>query len=150
MKLCIAAWQSSSYLYVFAQMNSRNKGARGEREAALALREVLGCEAERGVQRSGSPDSPDVKTSINGLHIEVKRVEKGNVHIWMEQAIRDAGDQCPAVLHRKNRTEWLMTVRLSDVPRFAALAATAAKQTPELGVGEVPGVVHSSGLPAEP
>lgn len=137
-------------MYVFAQMNSRDKGARGEREAALALREVLGCEAERGVQRSGSPDSPDVKTSIDGLHIEVKRVEKGNVHVWMEQAIRDAGNQCPAVLHRKNRTEWLMTVRLSDVPRFAALAATAAKQTPELGVGAVPGVVHGSGLPAEP
>lgn len=131
-------------------MNSRNKGARGEREAALALREVLGCEAERGVQRSGSPDSPDVKTSITGLHIEVKRVEKGSVHVWMEQAIRDAGDQCPAVLHRKNRTEWLMTVRLSDVPRFAALAATAAKQTPELGDGEVPGSVHREGVPADP
>lgn len=131
-------------------MNSRDKGARGERDAALALREVLGCDAERGVQRSGSPDSPDVKTSITGLHIEVKRVEKGNVHVWMQQAIRDAGDQCPAVLHRKNRTEWLMTVRLIDVPRFAALAASAAQQTPGVGVGAVPGSVCSQGVPADP
>lgn len=115
-------------------MNSRDKGARGEREAAAALIEVLGCHAERGVQRSGSPDSPDVRTSVEGVHIEVKRVERGNVHNWMEQAVRDAGDQCPVVMHRKNRTEWLITVRLTDVRCFADRISAQAGQEAE-GVG---------------
>jgi len=112
-------------------MNSRNKGARGEREAAAALVAELGCCAERGVQRSGSPDSPDVRTSVEGLHFEVKRVERGSVHIWMEQAISDAGDQCPVVMHRKNRTEWLITVRLADVKRFASTIHTQAGEKAE-------------------
>lgn len=115
-------------------MNSRDKGARGEREAAAALTEALGCHAERGVQRSGSPDSPDVRTSVPGVHVEVKRVERGNVHNWMEQAIRDAGDQCPIVMHRKNRTEWLITVRLTDVRRFASAIHTQPGEEAE-GMG---------------
>lgn len=71
---------------------------------------------------------------MEGVHIEVKRVERGNVHNWMDQAVRDAGDQCPVVMHRKNRTEWLITVRLTDVRCFADRISAQAGQEAE-GVG---------------
>jgi Holliday junction resolvase len=115
-------------------MNSRDKGARGEREAAAVIREHFGCAAERGVQRSGSPDSPDVKCDLP-LHFEVKRVERGSVHVWMAQAVRDCGAFTPVVLHRKNRTEWLLTIRLTDVQSFATAVATTAPPPAEK-VGE--------------
>lgn len=55
---------------------SRNKGKRGEREAAKILSKMLGMEIRRGVQYKGSGDSPDVSgLSAIGLHPEVKRDE---------------------------------------------------------------------------
>jgi len=115
-------------------MNSRQKGARGEREAAKALRETFGCEARRGCQFSGGEDSPDVATSLGGIHIEVKRVERLNIHEAMAQSVRDSGDKVACVMHRRDRTEWLLTVRLSDAKRLAArLAEAAGKEDEEVG-----------------
>ena len=93
-------------------MNSREKGARGERELAAVLREY-GFEAERGQQFKGGPDSPDVK-GLDGIHIECKRVESLNIDKAMEQAIRDAGDNIPAVFHRRNKKPWKVTLLLED------------------------------------
>ena len=89
-------------------MNSRAKGARGEREWAAYLRE-RGFSARRGCQFSGSPDSPDVVDS-SPLHWEVKRVERLNLHDACDQAKRDAAGKPWAVAHRRNRGEWLVTV----------------------------------------
>lgn len=116
------------------KINSRQKGAAGEREAAHAIADTFNVEARRGQQFSGSPDSPDIKTSIPGIHFEVKRVENLNVVKAMEQAIRDAGSDAPVLMHRKNRTPWLLTVRLSDavaVSRIIA-AVSAPKAEAEL------------------
>jgi len=53
-------------------INSRQKGARGERAWAAYLRS-LGFDARRGQQFSGSKDSPDVVSSaLASLHCEVK------------------------------------------------------------------------------
>jgi hypothetical protein len=95
-------------------MNSRAKGKRGELEAALFLRQH-GVEARRGQQFSGGTESPDVVSSIPNVHIEVKRVEKGNLHDWMEQAIHDAGSKMPVVMHRRNRSEWYGIIRMEDL-----------------------------------
>ena len=96
-------------------MNSRNKGKAGELELAKFLRDH-GIGARRGQQFSGGTDSPDVVTDLTNVHFECKRVEAGNVHNWMEQAKRDAGGwRLPIVAHRKNRTEWLATLRLEDL-----------------------------------
>jgi len=57
-------------------VNSKQKGSRGEREAAGVIAEVFGCEARRGQQFAGGKDSPDVIHSIPGVHFEIKRVEK--------------------------------------------------------------------------
>ena len=95
------------------KINSREKGARGEREFASILRSS-GYEAERGCQHSGGKDSPDVKCNMPGVHWEVKYVEKLNIYTAMEQSRRDAADdEMPLVAHRRNRTEWLVTMPLS-------------------------------------
>ena len=94
-------------------MNSRNKGASGERELASVLREY-GYEARRGQQFSGANGDPDV-VGLPHVHIECKRVERLNIYDAMEQSKRDArDDEMPVVMHRKNRKQWLVTLSLAD------------------------------------
>ena len=95
-------------------MNSKSKGGRGEREfAALCRNEGYG-NAQRGQQFQGGADSPDVK-GLPGIHVEVKRVERLNIYEAMAQAIRDSGERLmPTVAHRRNRGEWLVTMRAAD------------------------------------
>lgn len=94
-------------------MNSRNKGAAGERELAAVLREY-GFDARRGQQYCGANGDADV-VGLPGVHIECKRVEKLNIDNAMEQAISDSkNDEMPAVFHRKNRKKWLVTISLED------------------------------------
>ena len=88
-------------------MNSRNKGKRGELEAAKFLASE-GFPARRGQQFSGGTDSPDVVCeSLPAIHIEVKRTEKGNPYDWIAQAERDAEQKIAVVLHRRNDHKWL-------------------------------------------
>lgn len=89
-------------------MNSRNKGKRGELEWAKQII-AAGYEARRGQQFSGSPDSPDVVTSLP-FHFEVKRVEKLNITQAMKQAEGECGDKPPIVAHRKNGEPWMVTM----------------------------------------
>ena len=94
-------------------MNSRTKGKRGELEAAHLLQKH-GYDARRGQQFSGANGDADV-VGLPGIHIEVKRVEKLNIENAVEQAIRDARDgEKPAVLHRKNRRKWLVTMPFDE------------------------------------
>lgn len=100
-------------------MNSRNKGARGERELSGKLKEY-GYQARRGQQYCGSNGDADV-VGLTGIHIECKRVEHLNIQAAIEQAVRDSGAEAlpygydlPAVFHRKDRCEWLVTMRLED------------------------------------
>jgi hypothetical protein len=88
-------------------MNSRNKGKRGELEAAKFLASE-GFPARRGQQFSGGAESPDIVCeSLPGMHFEVKRTEKGNPYDWVAQAERDGGYKIPVVLHRRNDHKWL-------------------------------------------
>ena len=94
-------------------MNSRQKGAAGERELAKKLREY-GYECRRGQQYCGTNGDADV-IGLEGIHIECKRVERLNIDDAMLQAIRDRREgEYPAVFHRKNNHEWLVTMRLND------------------------------------
>jgi Holliday junction resolvase len=94
-------------------MNSRDKGKRGELEAAKLLKEH-GYDARRGQQFSGANGDPDV-VGLPGIHIEVKRVEKLNIENAVEQSIRDAKeDEKPIVLHRKNKRKWLVTMPFDE------------------------------------
>ena len=131
-------------------MNSRRKGAAGEREAAKAFAAAVGLPAHtchRGQQFKGGTDSPDIVTPLRDIHLEVKRVERGNPYDWMAGAIRDAGDRCPVVLHRRSNAPWLLIVRLSDVRR---LAAEVSPQIEAVGGGPLPCDLSDPGVPQIP
>lgn len=94
-------------------VNSRNKGAAGERELANILK-GHGFEARRGQQYSGANGDADV-VGLPGMHIECKRVEKLNLYSAMKQSHDNARDgEIPAVFHRRNREKWLVTMSLDD------------------------------------
>lgn len=95
-------------------IKSQRKGRSGELELVRVLNEY-GIPAEPGEPVSYGR-TPDV-VGVPGIHPEVKRVESLNVTKAMMQAIRDSqkfGDGAPVVFHRKNRTQWLVTMTLND------------------------------------
>lgn len=96
---------------------SREKGKRGELEISHILQEY-GYPARRSVQFNGWQGEADV-IGVEGLHIEVKRVEKLNIETAMDQSRRDAkGSEIPVVFHRKNNRSWLATLPLDDFIRI--------------------------------
>ena len=94
-------------------INSKQKGKAGELELARKLKEY-GYDARRSVQYNGKDGQADV-LGLPSIHIEAKRVERLNLYDAMDQAKRDAknGDK-PAVFHRRNRSNWLVTMELDD------------------------------------
>lgn len=93
-------------------INSKKKGATGERELANKLKEY-GYSCRRGQQYNGL-EGEDV-IGLKGIHIECKRVERLDLGSAMFQAKKDTKKgQLPAVFHRKNHSNWLVTMELSD------------------------------------
>lgn len=95
-----------------AKINSRTKGKVGELEIAKILREY-GFDCRRGQQFSGASGDADV-VGLDGIHLEIKRVEKLNIYNAINQAKNDTKGGKPTVMHRKNRCEWLVTMTLDD------------------------------------
>ena len=94
-------------------MNSRNKGAVGERELASKLTEY-GFPSRRGQQFCAANGDADV-VGLPGIHIECKRVEHLNLQEAYDQSRRDAREgEIPVVMHRKNNCRWLVTMSLED------------------------------------
>lgn len=100
-------------------MNSKKKGIRGELELSHVLKDY-GYETRRSQQYCGAAGDADI-TGLPGIHIECKRVEKLNIYAAIGQAVHDAAApllfedaRLPAVFHRKDRCEWLVTMRLND------------------------------------
>ena len=112
-------------------INSRDKGARFELELAARLREY-GYDARRTAQHCGkSGDAADVM-GLPGLHIEAKHAEQMRLYEWLEQAKRDAAaggaGRLPAVFHRRNRSEILVTMELPGFMRLYGAWAGARKK----------------------
>ena len=94
-------------------INSRDKGARGERELSSKLREY-GYNARRTQQFCGANGDADV-VGLPNIHIECKRVEKLNIYNAIAQAKQKKREnEIPAVFHRKDRCNWLVTMELND------------------------------------
>lgn len=96
-------------------VNSKAKGARFERQLASRLREY-GYQTRRTAQYCGkSGDASDV-VGLPGLHIEAKHQERMSLYEWMSQAKRDSEGtgRLPAVFHKKNNAEILVTMELED------------------------------------
>lgn len=95
------------------KINSREKGKAGEREFAALCRKHGFENARRGQQYNGL-DGQDV-VGLDGIHIEVKRVERLNIEQALQQAERDKKEgEIPIVAHRRNREEWKITMRAKD------------------------------------
>lgn len=97
--------------------NSRQKGARAERELAHKLSE-WGFPCRRGQQFSGANGDADV-VGLPFLHIECKAVERLNIYDAMDQSRRDAReDEIPVTIMKKNRKPWLLVIDLDEFERF--------------------------------
>ena len=98
-------------------VNSKQKGARFERQLASKLRE-FGYEARRTAQYCGNTGDASDVVGLPGLHIEAKHQETMRLYEWMAQAKRDAEaggeNRLPAVFHKKNRAAVLVTMELDD------------------------------------
>ena len=108
---------------------SREKGKRGEREFAAFLRD-LGLEARRTQQFSGTEGTADVSSSLNGVHLEVKRYAGIAAFRFLEQAERDSDrDDLPVVAMREDRGEWAIMFRAKDLERMAATIVDALEMS---------------------
>ena len=94
-------------------LNSRQKGKRGELELSHKLQEY-GYDTRRGQQYCGANGDADV-VGLPNIHIECKRVQNLNIYNAIKQAQNDSNsNELPAVFHRKDRQEWLVTMTLDD------------------------------------
>ena len=93
---------------------SRDKGRRGELHWA-AFCSQQGYECRRTAQYCGKTGEASDVVGLPGIHQEVKRVERLNIVEAVDQAHRDARPgEIPIVAHKRNRCEWLVTMRADD------------------------------------
>lgn len=96
-------------------VNSKQKGARFERNLASRFREY-GYEARRTAQYCGNTGDASDVVGLPGIHIEAKHQETMRLYEWISQAKRDSEGtgRLPAVFHKKNNCEILVTMTLDD------------------------------------
>ncbi len=97
-------------------INSKQKGAKGERELAKKLREY-GYNVRRSVQYNGKAEDGQADLlGLDGIHIECKRTEALRLYDAVDQAKRDCNgkNELPVVFHRKNNCEWVAILPLDD------------------------------------
>lgn len=91
---------------------SKDKGKRGERQLAAALREY-GYECRRAQQYAGGTESADV-VGLPGIHIECKcyeTVTDGLLEQFLEQAIHDSHcTKVPVVFWKEDHRKWHVTM----------------------------------------
>ena len=98
--------------------NSKAKGARGEREFRNKCREHGYEDARRTAQYCGNTGDASDVVGLPGIHIEVKVGGSIRLYEARDQAVHDAtaagnGD-LPIVAHKRDRDEWLITMRADD------------------------------------
>ena len=114
---------------------SKEKGKRGELEAAKVLMEgIPDTYIRRSVQYAGRMAShgggglPDL-IGLDRYHLEVKRTEKAQLSLWMEQV---ANDKLPGeigvILHRKNAGRWMAILDIEDFCKLVNLAGIHKKK----------------------
>lgn len=112
-------------------MNSREKGKRMEREAAKMLGSALGIEAHRSVQYAGTAGDADLRTTLEGVHFEVKSRKSIGALRFYEQAEDDASKtgSIPVVMLREDGdTEWYVLLRLHDLRTVAGKVAVIGER----------------------
>lgn len=95
------------------RINSLRKGKAGERSFRDKLREH-GFPAERSQQYKGTPASSDLNCPSLPFAFEVKHVERLDLYAAIRTAEHDAGNLTPVVAHRRNRSQWYVTLSADD------------------------------------
>lgn len=97
-------------------INSKDKGKRFERTLARLLREYGYDDARRTNQYCGNTGDASDVVGLPGLHIECKHQERMSLYDWVAQAKRDSDGtgRLPAVFHKKNNAEVLVTMTIDD------------------------------------
>lgn len=97
-------------------VNSKQKGAKFERTLASIFREQGYADARRTAQYCGNTGDASDVVGLPWIHVEAKHQEKMYLYDWIEQAKRDSAGSgnLPAVFHKKNRAEILVTMPLED------------------------------------
>lgn len=100
-------------------VNSKQKGARFERQLASRFREY-GYEARRTAQYCGNTGDASDVVGLPGIHIEAKHQERMQLYDWMAQAKWDSSgtNTLPAVFHKKNNASILVTMEFEDWMRL--------------------------------
>jgi hypothetical protein len=91
---------------------SRDKGARGEREAAAVLSAVTGCDLERAA-RNGVDEAEDVM-GLPGYHVEVKvysLILPSHIRRWWAKLCAERIEgRIPLLMRKVDRQDW--TIRI--------------------------------------
>lgn len=99
-------------------VNSKQKGARFERQLAGLFRDYGYTEARRTAQYCGNTGDASDVVGLPGIHVEAKHQERMQLYDWMDQAQRDAkaggAGLLPAVFSKKNNHSILVTMELDD------------------------------------
>ena len=110
-------------------INGKRKGKDGELEWCKFCREHGFKDVRRTAQFCGNTGEAADWVGLYGIHQEVKRVEKLNIHEAMAQAEHDAEAEgkgnMPIVAHRRNNTKWLVTMRAEDWFTLYSLSGVA-------------------------
>jgi len=98
------------------RINSRAKGARGERELSKFLSD-RGYPSRRGQQFCGANGDQDVICEkLSRLSIECKRVQNLNIDKALMKCVEDKKEeQIATVWHRRDNEEWKVTLKASDL-----------------------------------
>ena len=95
--------------------HAKEKGARFERKLSSIFRDY-GYKARRTAQYCGNTGEAADVIGLPGIHIEAKHQETMRLYEWIAQAKRDAAGsgKIPAVFHKKNNAEILVTMELEN------------------------------------
>ena len=95
-------------------INSKQKGARFERELAAKFREYGYSDSKRTAQYCGKTGEAADVDGLEYIHIEAKHQEQMRLYDWIEQAKRDSkgSGNLPVVFHKKNHHEILASMPL--------------------------------------
>lgn len=98
-------------------INSRNKGAAGEREVAKIIDDLLGVKVERNLDqwRAGGYDL----VGLAGWAIEVKRAKKPLLNQWWAQTVEQAkiNELKPVLFYRLDNQKWRVVVPMNLISR---------------------------------
>lgn len=121
----IDKWGKYEFKEGKVMVDSRDKGARGERMFCADHEEALGIPLKRGVQfGKGNCDNPDVY-GLKGVHYEIKNTKRFNMVKAQEQVLGDCGPNVPVIGHRYTRGEWWVIVPLNQLRQYAMIVVEA-------------------------